>query len=395
MSRTGQSRAEIERSWQDFRDGNVPSSVRSEVLGSWQRSAAVNVGISEAPLSADAPLRWKASPVARAFDAIADELSNVALDGDFVAAVTDADGTIVWSMAGPQMRKRAERVHFAPGGRWGEDAVGTNALGLALREDRAATVWSAEHYAPIVHDWVCYSAPIHDPLTKQPCGVIDLSATWQQANPLALTTVRSLALLLDHALVDLAAAATPLSPLELHTLGRSEIVIGTATRSLPPRQMELLTVLSIHPDGLTLEQLHDRLHGDRRVQTTTTKAEMSHLRQVLGDRLANRPYRLVQPFTGDHLDLMDALQAHDLDRAVQVYRGPLLPFSEAPAIVDQRHLLDVSLRRAVLGSNDVGLVARLAGAMPFDAALHEFVVDRLPATDPRRALAKTRLDALY
>ncbi|MEZ5219436.1 MAG: hypothetical protein R2715_23270 [Ilumatobacteraceae bacterium] len=396
MSSTGRDRRVVERAWRAFVDGRIPNEVRPEVVGSWRRSSTIPLGIDHAPEADDAPSRWLASPVSRAFQSIESELTGVALEGDFVAAVTDADGTIVWTTAGRAMRRRAERVHFAPGGRWGEEAVGTNALGLALRSDEACTVWSAEHYAPIVHDWVCYSAPIHDPVTRRTCGVIDLSTTWHQAHPLALTTVKSLARLLDHALTGMGSngAEHSSAPIDLRTLGRSELLLDGRVRSLPPRQMELLTVLSLHPEGLTLEQLHDRLHGDRRVRPSTTKAEISHLRQVLGDRVASRPYRLAGAVTADHHRVLDALARHDLPAAVAAYAGPLLPTSESPSIEEHRHLIDATLRRSVLASNDVGLVARLAGAMPFDGELHEFIVHRLPASDPRHALASSRLDAL-
>jgi hypothetical protein len=318
------------------------------------------------------------------------------------------------------MRRRAESVAFVPGGRWGEDAVGTNALGLALREDRPAVVWSAEHYAPIVHDWVCYSAPFHDPLTGAVAGVIDLSTTWRRANPLALTTVTALARLYDQALAEadlappdlgdprgrygerprggvpaLPVAATALEvPLRLRLLGPAEVALGATPLLLPPRQVELLAVLALAPTGLTLDALHDRLHGDRPVRPSTTKSEVSHLRRVLGRRLANRPYRLLGPVTADHVDVLAAVGSERLDRALDLYRGPLLPASEAPALVEHRYLIDAAVRNAVLGGGTVGDLLRLAESMPDDAYVHELVVGRLPPTDPRRALAQAHLDSL-
>ena len=439
-------RTAAERSWQRFTEGAVPDDVRPDVLRSWRRSGHVPLSIDSAPVSTEAVDRWEDSPAGRAYTAVADELRTVAQEGDFVAAATDAEGTIVWTAGGRTMRRRAESVAFVPGGRWGEDAVGTNALGLALREGRPSVVWSAEHYAPIVHDWVCYSAPFHDPVTGAVAGVIDLSTTWRRANPLALTTVTALARLYDQALAatgvavrggrpgaangagclfgpgpagagagagpgsrpggdragasgsgfaEVAGLAAALEvPLRLRLLGAAEVTLGHTPLLLPPRQVELLAVLALAPAGLTLDALHDRLHGDRPVRPSTTKAEVSHLRRVLGRRLASRPYRLVGPVLADHVEVLDAVGSERLDRALDLYGGPLLPASEAPALVEHRYLVDAAVRNAVLGGGTVAELARLADRMPDDAYLHELVVARLPRTDPRHALAQAHLDSL-
>ena len=106
----------------------------------------------------------------------------------------DDTGRLVWTAGGRHMRRRAESVNFAPGGRWDEDSVGTNALAMALDEDRPAQVFSAEHYAAMVHGWCCFAAPLRDPVTGRPLGVLDLSSTWDRAHPMALAAVRALAL---------------------------------------------------------------------------------------------------------------------------------------------------------------------------------------------------------
>ncbi|MEZ5250587.1 MAG: hypothetical protein R2713_15665 [Ilumatobacteraceae bacterium] len=120
-----------------------------------------------APVHDDAPTRWRSGPMAHAFRSVEDELTQIAHDGDFVAAVTDETGAIVWVAGGRTMRRRAEEVAFLPGGRWDEAAVGTNALALALSSGRPWAVRATRHFSPMVQDWVCYSAPIHDPATAR------------------------------------------------------------------------------------------------------------------------------------------------------------------------------------------------------------------------------------
>ena len=60
-------------------------------------------------------------------------------------------------------------------------------------------MFSTEHWVDPVRDWVCYAAPIHAPDGTQ-VGAIDLSTTWKHANPLALSTVASMARLVEHEL---------------------------------------------------------------------------------------------------------------------------------------------------------------------------------------------------
>src|SRR5215475_16233606 len=95
------------------------------------------------------------------------------------------------------MRRKAEKVNFIPGGRWDESSVGTNALDLALRLDRPATVYSAEHFSSCVHGWVCWAAPVHDPGTGRQLGVLDLSTTWDRSHPIGLATAEALAKLVE------------------------------------------------------------------------------------------------------------------------------------------------------------------------------------------------------
>ena len=72
-----------------------------------------------------------------------------------------------------------------PGGHWDETAAGTNGIGMALVTGRPAAVFATEHWVTPVRDWVCYSAPVHAP-DGSVAGVIDLSTTWDRANPLGL-----------------------------------------------------------------------------------------------------------------------------------------------------------------------------------------------------------------
>src|SRR6516162_6453337 len=180
--------------------GTSDGGARPEIASSWERSAwHISPQVTGAPLTdqGDASTAWESSPLCVAVRAIEAELRGAADDGDLVVAVTDPDARILWTHGGSVMRRRAEKVNFVPGGRWDEQSVGTNALDLALRLDQTATVYSAEHFASCVHDWVCWAAPVHDPRTGRQLGVLDLSTTWDRAHPIGLATAGALAGLVE------------------------------------------------------------------------------------------------------------------------------------------------------------------------------------------------------
>ena len=157
-------RRKAERAWHDrFAEGGHPDDIRPEISTSWERSAeATSVELSAAPVDeAHDPVDlWRNSRLRPAIEAVEDEIHELTADRGFVAAVMDDSGRILWTAGGRHMRQRAEQVNFAPGGRWDEASVGTNALALALDEDRPAQVFSAEHYAEMVHGWCCFAAPL-------------------------------------------------------------------------------------------------------------------------------------------------------------------------------------------------------------------------------------------
>ncbi|EHR50679.1 hypothetical protein SacmaDRAFT_2433 [Saccharomonospora marina XMU15] len=366
--------------------------LRDEVLQSWRRSlVTVDPGRESAPTTGtgDVGPRWADSPLRAPVTDLADELRSIADDAGFVAAVTDADGTILWSYGGRVMRRRAERVNFAPGGRWDEPNMGTNALSLALRTGRPSTVFSAEHLVAALHGWVCYCAPIRDSHDRK-LGVLDLSTTWDRAHPLAMSTVRTLVTTIETRLRGTLTAAGA-AGVRLTCLGGGELSRAGVVAKLRPRQLEILTLLALEPDGFTPQRLRDALYGERDLGATTLKAEVSHLRRAVGGEIASRRYALTVPLPCDAVELLEALRAGDTAKAVGLYRGPLLPESEAPGIVRWREYLEVSMRTAVLADRCADHALRYGEVAPYDVAIHEHALALLEHGDPRRAVATARL----
>jgi hypothetical protein len=110
------------------------------------------------------------------------------------------------------------------------------------------------------------------------------------------------------------------------------------------------------------------------------------MRALLGERvLASRPYRLNCDVTSDWAAVSAQVAAGNLAEALRLYRGPLLPRSEAPGVAELRGDLDRALRAAILatdrpellvswtrtrwGSNDLPVWQRLHAMLPADSPL--------------------------
>ena len=392
------------RAWSAFVEhgDDAAALVRPEILRSWRRSQPrVPRDVAEAPLDDESAARafWDGSPLQRAVSSVEAELRRTAEDGDLVLAVTDRQTRILWTYGGRVMRRKAESVNFVPAARWDDESVGTNALDLANRLGRPKMVFSAEHYAPIVHNWVCWAAPVHDPVTGAQLGVVDLSTTWDRTHPIGLATARVLARLIETAMP--LSAANPMleeqdgpTGLRLRLLGNAEATIDGRRLLLNRRQTEILAILALHPDGLTLDRLHALVYGDHAVTLSTLKAEVSHLRAALGGQLASRPYRLTLPVSTDIDDVLEALERDDPAAAVGRYGGDLLPGTESPALVELGEYVAVAMREALLARPVPSAVVRYSELAPYDTEVIEVCLAVLgDDPHPAKPLLKGRLAA--
>jgi len=188
------------------------------------------------------------------------------------------------------------------------------------------------------------------------------------------------------------------SPVRLTALGQDcvRLVVDGHTHRLSHRHSEIVVVLSLLAGGVSGERLAVDL-SEREVPRVNLRVEMSRLRAQLGmDVLGSRPYALRRGVRSDYFDLRDLLAAGRVDEAVAAYAGPVLPWSDAPAIVELRRALEQQLRSAVLASGDPVLLRRWVDA-PWggdDLQAWRTLADRLPGGSPQRAAAAGRARAL-
>jgi transcriptional regulator of acetoin/glycerol metabolism len=393
------------RAWTAFVEhgDGAQTLVRPEIFTSWERSdAAISPHVLHAPLADEADTRafWQGSPLQIAVSRVEEDLRRTAEDGDLVLAVTDADTRILWTYGGRVMRRKAESVNFVAGGRWDDESVGTNALDLATRTARPSMVFSAEHYASIVHNWVCWAAPLNDPVTGRQLGVIDLSTTWDRTHPIGLATARVMARLIEQAMprshehpgLSPAEESPDAEGLTLHLLGTAEAHLDGRRLLLNRRQTEILALLAMNPDGVSLERLHALVYGDHGVTLSTLKAEVSHLRSALHGQLTSRPYRLTMPVTTDVDMVLAAVRRGDAAGAVAAYGGDLLPGTNSPALTEMGEYVAVAVREALLADPQPEAVVRYSELAPYDAEVIEVCLARLGTEPhPARPLLKGRL----
>jgi hypothetical protein len=184
--------------------------------------------------------------------------------------------------------------------------------------------------------------------------------------------------------------------LDLRFLGSERPIARLSGRELrlTLRSAELLTLLALRPAGLTAEQLATELYGPSG-NPVSVRGEIHRLRAQLNPTvLRTQPYRIDATVQADFLQVRAALAAGRLADALDGYRGPLLPRSEAPAIRDEREELFAILRRMVIARGETQQMWQLADipGAALDAELGDRLLRVLPATDPRRAVLLTKMD---
>ncbi|HET9121815.1 MAG TPA: GAF domain-containing protein [Solirubrobacterales bacterium] len=403
-------------------EGNSPSILRAVVAQSWERSAAAGVNPDRpAPRMLDDAETARAlaqNPISHLLPTIESLLADATEEGRYFAALSDANGVLLWASGHSGALEIAEAPAFLPGHLASEGAVGTNAIGTALVLDHPVQIFSAEHFSRLLHGWTCSAAPIHDPETHEILGVLDLSGEFRSGHPHSLPLVGAVAqvvedqlaaeqahrderlrqLFLDRiaaesrlrsALVSRTGRVLAASPrgwlgrridlppeeerltladgtevtsepigregarivfpaalhgvprrpprVRLEVLGRrrARIMVGGQAMTLSPRHSEIAVLLMLQPAGLSGKELADELYGPGS-NRITVRAEISRLRQLLGDALASNPYRFEADLESDWGSVQRLIQRGDVTEAVESYPGPLLVGSEVPAIETAR-----------------------------------------------------------
>ncbi|WP_181059618.1 helix-turn-helix domain-containing protein [Pseudoclavibacter sp. AY1H1] len=189
----------------EFSSKRAPAHPRDVIADSWARLRRRGVRPSRAPASAKhAEATSAGAPATSDLDSDAllltsliranlGHLSTLLRDDTAVLVVSNRHGRIVARSGGTQMLSRADDLGFVEGAAWGENSVGTNAIGTALAARRQVQVHGAEHYSRSQHLWSCTAAPVRDPRNGRTLGTVDLSFEVADAHPMSLGLISLLA----------------------------------------------------------------------------------------------------------------------------------------------------------------------------------------------------------
>ncbi|MEV0761402.1 GAF domain-containing protein [Nocardia sp. NPDC050435] len=291
-----------------------------------------------------------------------------------IVVVADQFGRVLWIHGNPEQVAVASDMGLREGDDLSERRVGANAVGLVVRTGRAVWTHGPEHYLHRLHQLTGAAAPVHDPDGRL-VGVLMIAGGVRVAKPEILALVKATAtaaemdLLLaamraaQHAPRDPVPVATDRLGLDVLGLGQPQLNKAGERVALSQRHAEILLLLAEHTEGLGADHLA-LLLDDTDLDNGTIRAAMSRLRAVVGSNvIGSRPYRLRSHVATDVEALRAALDSGDVESALRLYAGPVLPRSTAPGIVDLRDELRARLRAAVLGSGDEGVLRRwTAGA---------------------------------
>jgi len=207
---------QLQRSWERLLaegalDAELPpdamAGLRPTILESWRRSLGTGLDPTElmVPIEADPSAiheRWLEHPLGSLGPVLAAQLGQVAEESQSLVVVSDASGLLLRIDGAESLKARAAEMNFVEGALLSEAVDGTNGIGTALAADHPLQVFAFEHFNESHHQWFCSGAPVHDPVSGQIVGLVDLSSLWKIAHPRSLDLVSAAARTMERCLLD-------------------------------------------------------------------------------------------------------------------------------------------------------------------------------------------------
>ena len=113
-------------------------------------------------------------------------LSNFFTESHQLISLVDHQGRLLSICGGRKAMARAQQICAIPGGEWGEQKAGCNALGTSVYTGLPVQICWQENYIVNVQDWTSQAAPIHDPTTGEILGAVGLAGHGELSHPRAL-----------------------------------------------------------------------------------------------------------------------------------------------------------------------------------------------------------------
>nr|WP_221247126.1 helix-turn-helix domain-containing protein [Gordonia humi] len=165
---------------------------RDVIAASWRRVASSGLQHDDRPtpvlsdIASSDPLLDAARPVlARAAETLnGTETALLLVDSDSrMVARVSADATL---------ERRLEEAGAVDGAAFGENSMGTTALGTTAEVRGDVVINSAEHYLEQFRSLSCFGRPIVHPATRRLAGIICMTEVAERINPLSVPLIRGL-----------------------------------------------------------------------------------------------------------------------------------------------------------------------------------------------------------
>ncbi|WP_127078994.1 sigma-54-dependent Fis family transcriptional regulator [Rhodomicrobium lacus] len=182
----------IRLAWEEFQQhGRKACVLPRAIAASWERSRSFGVGTAllRAPLADEAEIFRRRSLNAAFLAASRQALERsreMLRDAASMMILADRTGFVLETAGDGRVVEQGKGNALQTGGAWQENAIGTNAIGTALAEQRPVKVTGAEHFCEDVQRWSCAAAPVHHPLDGELLGAVDISGPVATFNPQSL-----------------------------------------------------------------------------------------------------------------------------------------------------------------------------------------------------------------
>ena len=158
---------------------------RSEKFGIRKEQVISNKILSNSDLKENLENNQELVSVARPF---INDLYHSLQDSGFIIILTDKEGCILHLIGDGQTKKAAKEQNMIPGAFMDESHIGTNAMGIALKENTSIQITAQEHFISAYYKWTCSAAPIHDS-EQSIIGVLNITGFKEKVHPHTLGLV--------------------------------------------------------------------------------------------------------------------------------------------------------------------------------------------------------------
>lgn len=191
--------AEIERTARHLmaiRDGYLTTGTlasyipRPLILQSWQRCQVMQVDpgtrIATLAIAHETELQDILAAnelLIRAASPVMSYLIDFFADSGYAVVLSDASGCLLQVVGDAAIIRRLTRIDFVPGGKWSEQAAGTNAIGTTIADGHVVQLMAAEHFCDGWQDLTCTATPIRHPATGEIIGTLNITGHYRLIRP--------------------------------------------------------------------------------------------------------------------------------------------------------------------------------------------------------------------